>query len=125
VLGAALIIFIAYLIGRWVAMLTEEGLASIGFDAMIGSISRADPIRAGVTKTTGDSDGVIETLFPPSRMIGMAVLVGIVLFASVEAARLLQFGAVAGMLTEVLALASRVLFGAVIIAFGVLRWTTR
>jgi hypothetical protein len=58
--------------------------------------------------------------FPPSRMIGLAVLIGIVLFAAVEAARLLEFGAMAAMLSEVLSLASRVLFGAVIIALGIL-----
>jgi hypothetical protein len=119
VLGAALIIFIAYLVGRWVAMLTEEGLESVGFDAMIRAISQAEPSRRGAEQTglrTEDS----PARFPPSRMIGLAVLVGIVLFASVEAARLLEFGAVAGMLGEVLALASRVLFGAVIIGFGVL-----
>jgi hypothetical protein len=122
VLGAALIIFIAYLIGRWVAMLTEEGLHSIGFDDMIGSIARAEPIRVGMEKT--DPTPGVDTMklqdFPPSRMIGIAVLIGIVLFASVESARLLQFGAMAAMLGEVLALATRVLFGAVIIALGVL-----
>jgi hypothetical protein len=53
-------------------------------------------------------------------MIGLAVLVGIVLFAAVEAARILDFGAMAAMLSEVLTLATRVLFGAVIIALGIL-----
>jgi hypothetical protein len=53
-------------------------------------------------------------------MIGLAVLIGIVLFAAVEAARLLEFGAMAAMLTRVLELASSVLFGAVIIALGIL-----
>jgi hypothetical protein len=43
-----------------------------------------------------------------------------VLFAAVEAARLLEFGAMAAMLTRVLELASSVLFGAVIIALGIL-----
>jgi hypothetical protein len=53
-------------------------------------------------------------------MIGLAVLIGIVLFAAVEAARLLEFGAMAAMLTRVLELASSVLFGTVIIALGIL-----
>ena len=41
VIGAALIIFIAYLIGRWVMTLIEEGLKSIGFDDIIAGIANA------------------------------------------------------------------------------------
>jgi hypothetical protein len=121
-LGAALIIFIAYVVGRWIAMLTEEGLRSIGFDDIIHSIGQTEPIRAGMEKMdpTPGVDTVNLKDFPPSRMIGTAVLIGLVLFASIEAARLLEFAAMAGMLSEVLSLATRVLFGAVIIALGVL-----
>jgi hypothetical protein len=120
VIGAALVIFIAYVIGRWIMTLTEEGLKSIGFDDIISSIANAEPIRVGREKMdlTPGVDTVKLSAFPPSRMIGLAVLIGIVLFAAVEAARLLQFGAMAAMLSEVLALASRVLFGAVIIGLG-------
>ncbi|HRK63766.1 MAG TPA: mechanosensitive ion channel [Terricaulis sp.] len=122
VIGAALIIFIAYVIGRWVMTLTEEGLKAIGFDNIITSIANAEPIRVGREKMdlTPGVDTINLAAFPPSRMIGLAVLIGIVLFASVEATRLLEFGAMAAMLTEVLELASRVLFGAVIIALGIL-----
>lgn len=122
VLGAALIVLIAYMIGRWISLLTEEGLKSVGFDDIIRSIAQAEPIRVGVERTdpTPGVDTVPLKDFPPSRMIGLAVLIGIILFASVEAARLLGFGAMAAMLSEVLSLASRVLFGAVIIALGVL-----
>jgi hypothetical protein len=122
VIGAGLIIFIAYLIGRWIAVLTEEGLKSIGFDDIIHSIGTAEPIKLAMDKMdpTPGVDTINFREFPPSRMIGLAVLIGIVLFASVEAARLLEFGAMAAMLTEVLQLATRVLFGAIIIALGVL-----
>lgn len=122
VIGAALIVFIAYLIGRWVMTLTEEGLKAIGFDGIVSSIANAEPIRVGREKfdPTPGVDTVDFSKFPPSRMIGLAVLIGIVLFAAVEAARLLEFQAMALMLGEVLSLASRVLFGTVIIALGIL-----
>lgn len=122
VIGAALIIFIAYLIGRWVMTLIEEGLKSIGFDDIIAGIANAEPIRVGREKM--DLTPGVETVnlsrFPPSKMIGLAVLIGIVLFAAVEAARLLEFAAMAAMLTQVLNLATSVLFGAIIIALGIL-----
>jgi len=122
VIGAALIIFIAYVVGRWIMTLTEEGLKSIGFDDIIASIANAEPIRVGREKMdlTPGVDTIDFSKFPPSRMIGLAVLIGIVLFASVQAAALLEFGAIAAMLAQVVELASRVLFGAVIIALGTL-----
>lgn len=122
VIGAALIIFIAYVIGRWIMTLTEEGLRSIGFDDIIASIANAEPIRVGREKMdlTPGVDTIDFSKFPPSRMIGLAVLISIVLFAAVEAARILEFGAMAAMLSQILELASRIVFGAVIIALGTL-----
>lgn len=122
VLGAALIILIAYVIGRWLALLSEEGVKSIGFDDIISSIANAEPVRAGRDEMdlTPGVDTITFAKFPPSRMIGLAVLIGIVLFAAVEAARLLDFTAIAAMLTQVLGLATSVLFGAVLIALGIL-----
>ncbi|ANP46640.1 mechanosensitive ion channel [Candidatus Viadribacter manganicus] len=122
VIGAALIIFIAYLIGRWVMTLIEEGLKAIGFDDIISSIANAEPIRVGREKMdlTPGVDTINFSKFPPSKMIGLAVLIGIVLFAAVEAARLLAFVAMADMLAQVVQLAGKVLFGAVIIALGIL-----
>lgn len=122
VIGAVLIIFIAYVIGRWVMTLVEEGLKSIGFDDIVSSIANAEPVRVGREKMdpTPGVDTIDFSKFAPSRMIGLAVLIGIVLFASVQAAQLLQFGAMAAMLAQIVELAGRVLFGAVIIALGVL-----
>jgi hypothetical protein len=122
VIGAALIIFIAYVVGRWIMTLTEEGLKSIGFDAIISSVANAEPIRVGRERMdlTPGVDTIDFSRFPPSRMIGLAVLISIVLFAAVEAARILDFGAMAVMLSQVLELASRIVFGAIIIALGAL-----
>ena len=121
VIGAVLIIFFAYVVGRWLATLTEEGLTGLGFDSIIASIAKARPIREGMA-ASAPVDGVegapVHNL-PPSRLVGIAVLVGIVLFASIEAARALGFTAISEMLSQVLSLATQVLFGAVIIGVGV------
>ncbi|HYD74045.1 MAG TPA: mechanosensitive ion channel [Candidatus Binatia bacterium] len=122
VIGAALIIFIAYVVGRWIMTLTEEGLKSIGFDDIISSIANAEPIRVGREKMdlTPGVDTIDFSKFPPSRMIGLAVLISIVLFAAVEAANILGFAAMATMLTSVVSGAGNLLIGAIIIALGVL-----
>ncbi|HJS80431.1 MAG TPA: mechanosensitive ion channel [Vitreimonas sp.] len=122
VIGAALIIFIAYVVGRWIMTLTEAGLKSIGFDDIIGSIANAEPIRVGREKMdlTPGVDTIDFSKFPPSRMIGLAVLISIVLFAAVEAASILGFAAMSRMLTSIVGGAGNLLLGAVIIALGVL-----
>lgn len=122
VIGAALIIFIAYVIGRWIMTLTEEGLKSIGFDDIISSVANAEPIRVGREKMdlTPGVDTIDFSKFPPSRMIGLAVLISIVLFASVEAANMLGFTAMADTLRNVVGGAGNLLLGAIIIALGVL-----
>lgn len=122
VIGAALIIFIAYVIGRWIMTLTEEGLKSIGFDDIMSSIANAEPIRVGREKMdlTPGVDTIDFAKFPPSRMIGLAVLISIILFASVEAANMLGFAAMATMLQSVVGGAGNLLLGVIIIALGVL-----
>jgi len=122
VIGAALIIFIAYVVGRWIMTLTEEGLKSIGFDDIIASVANAEPIRVGREKMdlTPGVDTIDFSKFPPSRMIGLAVLIAIVLFAAVEAANMLGFTSMAAMLTNVVGGAGNLLLGAIIIALGVL-----
>src|SRR5262249_37472027 len=125
VIGAALILFIAWIVGRWVSTLTQEGLESIGFDSAVRAISNAGPVRAGLEKSDPTQDAAAAaappapTAWPPSRLVGFAVLIGIILFAAVEAANLLKFAAMSAMLSGVLDLAASVVVGALIIAVGV------
>src|SRR5262249_51304839 len=79
VIGAGLIIFIAYLIGRWVAVLTEEALKSIGFDDIISGLITQGPIKAGMDAMdpTPGVDTVNLKEFRASRLIGTAVLIGV------------------------------------------------
>lgn len=118
VLAAAIVMAIAFVIGRWVAGLIEQVLPSFGFDRSLQALG------------VGTSDAPIPhledgTLPPPagltpSKVVARLALLAILLFSAVEAARLLAFAAVAVMLTEVLELAGHVLFGGVIITLGVL-----
>lgn len=116
-LAAAIVLALAYLIGRWVAGLIEQLLPSLGFDRSlqaigIGGPSAEDPADMAEAPPPG---GVT-----PSKVVARVALAAIMLFSAVEAARLLAFAAVAVMLTEVLELAGHVLFGGVIITVGVL-----
>ena len=119
VVAALIVLALAFFIGRWVASLIEQLLPSLGFDRMFYGITGRTPppppppeLLAGAPAAT--------PVGSPSKVVGQLVLATIVLFSAVEAARLLEFTAIASMLAQVLQLAAHVLFGGVIITAGVL-----
>lgn len=113
-LGAAIVLALAFLIGRWVASLLEQLLPSLGFDRSLQALG------IGAGKPTPEGAEPAPPRFTPSKVVASLSLVAIMLFSAVEAARLMAFAAVAVMLTEILELAGHVLFGGVIIAVGVM-----
>lgn len=102
VLAAAIVLAIAWFVGRWVRGLVEQILPSLGFDNALKDIAGLKPAML------------------PSRVVGAIVLTAIMLFSAVEAARLLDFAAVSAMLVQITDLGGRVIFGSVIIVIGVL-----
>ncbi|MFC3077887.1 mechanosensitive ion channel [Phenylobacterium terrae] len=126
VLAAAIVLSLAFFIGRWVAGLIEQILPSLGFDRSLQSLG----VKAAEISPPGDADapvdqqaaaedaGAVRTT--PSKVVAQLVLVAIMLFSAIEAARLLEFVAIADILQQVLDLAGHVLFGGVIITVGVL-----
>jgi hypothetical protein len=119
VLAAAIVLAIAFVIGRWVAGLLEQLLPSLGFDRSLQGL--------GLGAAAGGPDSGLDAgaaaappRITPSKVVARLALVAIMLFSAVEAARLLAFQVVAEMLAQVLDLAGHVLFGGVVITVGVL-----
>lgn len=102
IFAAAIVLAIAWFIGRWVKGIVEQILSSLGFDRAL----------------TGWG-GFVPTA-QPSRVVGAIVLTAIMLFGAIEATRLLDFDAVAQILVQVTELGGRVVFGSAIIVVGVL-----
>ncbi len=134
VLAAAIVLAVGWVIGRWVAQLIERVLPATGFDRSVsglttlargdqptGAVSPTTPYAGDVTPATARVLGA-ETGRPltPSAIVGKIVMVAIVAFTAVEAAKLLQFGTIALTLQEILSLAGHVIVGGVIITAGVL-----
>ena len=145
VLAAAIVLAIAYVIGRWVASLVEQILPSLGFDRSLmglwssGSTTsapyaaaspvppadapvdqQAAAVAPGVQPTSAASTAAATGGLTPSKVVARIVLAAIMLFSAIEAARLLSFLVIADMLAEVVRLGAQVLFGGVIITVGVL-----
>ncbi|RAK56429.1 mechanosensitive ion channel [Phenylobacterium deserti] len=119
VIAAAIVLAIAFVIGRWVAGLLEQILPSFGFDRSLQALGIGAPAAADPADVPPDAPAPAGG-FTPSKVVARLALVAIMLFSAVEAARLLAFAAIAVMLTEILELAGHVLFGGVIITLGVM-----
>ncbi len=135
VLAAAIVLALGWFIGRWVAHVIERVLPATGFDRSVSSFMSlagrgkaaepapgAAPYAGDVTPATAAVLGGGEAPKPmtPSRVVGKLVMVAIVAFTAIEAARLLEFATFAAMVEEILGLAGRVIVGGVIITAGVL-----
>jgi hypothetical protein len=101
VIGALILLAIGFLLGKLAKQAIEQLLPSMGFDRSVSAI--------GISTEGG----------APSRAVGTAVMLAIVIFFAIKAAELLQSPIIAAMLAQVLELGSKVLFGAVIILGGV------
>lgn len=128
VLAAAIVLAIGFIIGRWVAGVVERILPATGFDRAIGALTAfSSHARAPESPVpTSESVSPLGTPAPepsagsPSKIIANIVLFAIVAFSAIEAARLLQFAAIAALLEDILGLAGRVIVGGIIITAGVL-----
>ena len=105
VFAAAVVLVIAYIVGRLVSSLVTNLLAGIGFDTV--------PARLGLTSGTPTVGRRT-----PSEIAGALVLVAVVLFATVEAFRLLNFTALADLLAELVQLGGQVILGLIVLAIG-------
>lgn len=100
VIGAAIILGIAFFIARWVADLINDVLPGLGVDRSVAAM------------------GILPNGMTASGLISKAVTVAILIFGAIAATKLLNFPEITNILNTILAVGGKVLFGAVIIAVG-------
>lgn len=104
IFAAALVLIVAYVVGRVVASLITTLLAGVGFNNILARLGLGQRPDAGA--------------HTPSEVVGYLVLVAIMLFATIEATRLLGFVLLADLVTEFVGFAAQVILGLVIFAVG-------
>lgn len=104
--GAALLLIIAYFVGRVVADIVADLLAGMGFNQLMERLGMARIAEETTTART------------PSEIAGAIVLVAIMLFAAMEAARLIDFVFLANIIADFLAFGGRLLLAIVIFGIG-------
>nr|MBA2448125.1 mechanosensitive ion channel [Chloroflexota bacterium] len=104
IFAAAVVLAISFVVGRLVAGLVSSLLAGIGFNSL--------PARLGLGRaaTAGTR--------PPSDVVGSLVLVAVMLFAAIEAARLLGFEALANLMAGFIVLGGQIVLGLIVFAIG-------
>ena len=100
IIGAAILLGIGYLISKFVVQILKEVLPGLGVDRALA--------ETGMVGTTTTASGIIARV----------VQVAIILFFAIAATRLLGFPELTRILDQLLELGGRVIFGAVVIAFG-------
>ena len=127
---AALILAIAYVIAKFVADLVTNLLSGIGFNNVfqwLGLPSPTPQVPYSSEFQTGETlrdptltDPTISkpTIRTPSEIVGVVVLVGIMLVATVAAIDVLQFEALRQIVAGLLVVFGRILVGLVVFAVG-------
>jgi Conserved TM helix len=112
---AIAILFIAYFIGRFLAELVTSILTSIGFNNIFSVIGLPTPPRRVVIPEEPSPAPSTRT---PSEVVGIIVLVGIMLFATVAAVNILNIPALTVLVTGIVIILGRILAGLVVFAVG-------
>ncbi|MDJ0625443.1 MAG: mechanosensitive ion channel [Candidatus Caenarcaniphilales bacterium] len=103
---AALILIVAFILGKLVSKIITNILSNLGFNKVLGKLGLVEKEDARDDKQT------------PSELIGNLVFIGIILFASIEASNMLGFNLFAVMINDFVLLAGKIILGLVIFAIG-------
>ena len=105
IFAAAVVILLAFLIGRFAGQALETLLPTLGVDRVGDRLGLTSEVTGGASL---------------SKVAGTLAFIAIMVFGLIEGAKLLNFAIVSEMLSHILELGGRVLLGAVIIGFGVI-----
>ncbi|MFK7803291.1 MAG: mechanosensitive ion channel [Anaerolineae bacterium] len=100
-IGAVAVLLIVYYVGKLISGLLVDILEGAGFNSV--------PARLGITASFERS---------PSSIVGSLILIGFMLFATMEAASMIGFDSLSVIVSQVLGFASQILIGIVVLALG-------
>jgi len=106
IFAAVLILVLAFFLGQLLARLITSLLTKAGFNRVLMSI--------GLTKTEPNEEGLT-----PSKVVGYAVLVALMLLAVTAAAELLSFNTITELIAELTVFLGHVVLGVVVIGLGI------
>ncbi len=125
ILEAAIILTVAFFIGRFIAGLITQVLSSIGFDGIVSTLgfpelgSEAAPVETfSDLGTTPAVEPSTSTAKSPSEVAGIVAFVGVMLFGAMEAVDALQLDSLTQLVQGIVVIAGQIAAGAVVFAIG-------
>lgn len=115
IVAAAIIIVVAYYVGRLLGSLVGNVLTGLGFNAVPARLGLAAP---GPRPATGVGSAAAPAGRTPAHLVGTLVHIALVWFAVIQALEILGFDQLTVIMTGLIALAGRILLGLVIFAVG-------
>ncbi len=121
---AAIILAVAYILGRWIADLVTNILTGIGFNNVFSwlGMQPKQPLQLPPPSSIDPDATVLQepdiAARTPSQFVGIVVQVGIMLFAVVAATDVLKIPALTAIVSGIVLVAGRVLSGLVVFAIG-------
>lgn len=133
---AALILVVAYVLGRFLSDLVTNILTGIGFNNIFQWLGLPTPRAARTQQITITPETVAPSDSPspagrettlqsstiptrtPSELVGIIVLVGVMLFATITATNILEIPALTAIVGGIIAVSGRILAGLIIFAIG-------
>ncbi|MEK7707598.1 MAG: mechanosensitive ion channel [Verrucomicrobiota bacterium] len=106
ILAAALILLVAWFVGRVLAGFVENLLSGLGFNQVL--------VKMGLSKK------VQEGRSAPAAVVGTLLIIGIMLVATIAAAETLDYGRIAGIVQQFLEFAGKVLLGVLLFGLGLM-----
>jgi hypothetical protein len=105
ILAAVLLGVFAFIVGRILSTITSNFLSGVGFDTLV--------TRMGITASDN------KDALTPSKVVGMVVMVGTILFVSMEALRQLGFVFAADLVARLVVAGSKIVVGLLLFGVGV------
>jgi hypothetical protein len=105
IFGSALVLIIAYILGKVVGELVANLLGALGFNRIL--------VHLGLGKEPAEGQRT------PSEVVGYLAFVAIMLFALIEASQILSFTLLADLIAGFTIFAGRVVLGLIIFALGI------
>jgi hypothetical protein len=118
VLGASIIITLAYVVGEYVAELVTNILTGFGFDGVLTWLGLDSMIGAKPADSTGEEGATAKPGKTPSQVVGNIALIAILLVAALTAVDILEIEALTTVVGVILAIAGQVLVALLIFAIG-------
>jgi len=121
---AAIILVVAYILGRWISDLVINILTGIGFNNVFSWLGVPAKPPLSIAQNQLDPDATVLQAEPeipsrtPSEFVGIVVQVGIILFAVVAATDVLRIPALTAIVSGIVVVAGRVLSGLIVFAIG-------